>query len=228
MIDQLLSRARGNDVLFHGTSYPTRIICDDMIKADGPTLPHICLTRQPGTAVRWAFNQRDDTSDRGAVLILDRQKLRHHFKIEPYLDEGWALPTFPDDEAEERIFGRNISNLHNYLIDIVWIPECATLLAWQDDSTRFFSIEQAAQIVGMSAVVLRRLVNLGQGPRITPETELEAPYQEFICISDLHAWTCHTMPRRAWHATPCHAHPLLGVCCCYNFAQHVSAPHFSL
>ena len=116
--EQISSRG---SFLIHTTRYPTAILNTNRIKR--PTIGHkyVSLTRSPLFAEYWADVTRPDDEGVAAHLILDRTKLQHKYKIEPFND-----PWNPSDnltgrhrhEAEERI-ARDIFPLFDVLYGVV-------------------------------------------------------------------------------------------------------------
>jgi hypothetical protein len=58
------------------------------------------------------------------VLVLDRDKLAHDFSLRPFCWRKWGSDKSRGDfEAEETILGRDIANLHRYILDVLWLPK---------------------------------------------------------------------------------------------------------
>ena len=113
-------------VLYHGTRYLGAILRSNTISLPPSGYPMVSLTRDPRVAAYWAQLPRDDDEGAGAVLVLSRTRLAHRYRIRPFRDEGcfdWQTRTFETDEAEEMIWGRPITNLRNFLLEIRHVPE---------------------------------------------------------------------------------------------------------
>jgi len=116
---------RQRAVLFHGTPYPCAILKSDFLicprnLAEGG----IAFTRQLHVAVYWALLGRMVDERQGAVFVLDRDKLARKFSLTPFCwRKSGADKSRGDFEAEEKVFGCNIPNLHNYILDVLWLPE---------------------------------------------------------------------------------------------------------
>lgn len=110
-------------VLFHGSRYPRAIIQSDRIKLPTSGYRMISLTRDIRVARHWACLRRDDDEGVGAILVLDRQKLRTRYRIEPFRDEAWhtGFTRSERDEAEEIVYGRPIDGLSGLLVEVRWI-----------------------------------------------------------------------------------------------------------
>src|SRR5262249_25524534 len=108
---------RQRAVLFHGTQFPCSILKTDCLVysrylADGG----ISFSRLLHVGVYWGRLGREDGEKQGAVFVLDRDRLSHDFRLEPYCWRKWnSNKSRGDFEAEEAIFGRDIRNLHKYL-----------------------------------------------------------------------------------------------------------------
>jgi hypothetical protein len=116
---------RQRAVLFHGTPYPCAILKSDFLiyprdLAEGG----ISFTRQLHVAVYWALLGRMGDEQQGAVFVLDRDRLAQNFSLTPFRwRKSGADKSRGDFEAEEKIFRRDISNLHKYILDVIWLPE---------------------------------------------------------------------------------------------------------
>ncbi|MES0158099.1 hypothetical protein NKJ81_31955 [Mesorhizobium sp. M0018] len=71
-------------------------------------------------AAYWTFVERDDDEQDGAVFVFDLQRLRARYRLEPVHDPVWDICYPQNDEAEEQVWGRDIANIHSYLIGVVW------------------------------------------------------------------------------------------------------------
>lgn len=98
---------KGQDVLFHGTPYPSSILSAGVIRYSKIGDQAVCLTRCPEEASYWASLERDDDEGRGAILVLDRASLRSCLRVEPHQDFTWGYEG-SRDETEERIWFRDV------------------------------------------------------------------------------------------------------------------------
>ena len=119
---------RGRSVLFHGTKHPRSIIREDGLVPRVPwEYPVISFTRSLHVAVHFAMLQQDDEEATGAVVMLDRELLRHNYKLEPYHDPMVSDLLEWDErsaaEAEERVVAMAIPNLKKYLLGTIWLRE---------------------------------------------------------------------------------------------------------
>jgi hypothetical protein len=105
-------------VLYHFTflRFLLEIIQTNTLKANptvgksySETINCISLTRTPYKLFYIA-------QDAEAVLVIDGDKLSNRYKISPHFD--WASDD-EEDEMEERICGKDITNLDQYLIKVI-------------------------------------------------------------------------------------------------------------
>lgn len=104
------------ELLFHGTRYAPYILSDNALKAAKIGDPVVCFTRSFQMARYWASLPRDDDTGFGAILVLDRRRLRQMFRLEPCHDPMWDGPGRIHDEMEERIWDRDVVDLDRYLL----------------------------------------------------------------------------------------------------------------
>jgi hypothetical protein len=116
---------RQRAVLFHGTRFPCSILKTNCLvyhreMVDGG----VSFTRLLHVGVYFARIGHPTGEEHGAVLVLDREKLMHDFSLRPFCWRklGWDKSR-GDFEAEEIIFGRDIPNLHRYILDALWLPK---------------------------------------------------------------------------------------------------------
>jgi hypothetical protein len=116
---------RQRAVLFHGTPYPCAILKSDrLIYQRSLVEGGIAFTRQLHVAVYWALLGRMKDEQQGAVFVLNRDKLAQNFSLTPFhWRKSGADKSRGDFEAEEKVFGRDIHNLHKYIFDVIWLPE---------------------------------------------------------------------------------------------------------
>ena len=118
-------------MLFHGTRTPCTIAMQNVLRC--PTNSAVCFTRLLHVAAYWAtLRRRGDEEQYGAVLVFDCTKLAQRYRLECYRDPIWD--EYPErearksSEAEECIVGRDVTNLKEYILDIIWI-DGATVIA---------------------------------------------------------------------------------------------------
>jgi len=111
------------DFLIHTTRYPVAILNSNRIRTPAVGHQYVSLTRSPIFAEYWADVSRPDDEGMAAHLILDKSKLRHRYKIEPFRDP-WNVS---DDltgkhryEPEERI-ARDIFPLFDVLYGVLMV-----------------------------------------------------------------------------------------------------------
>lgn len=114
-----------HSVLYHGTRYASQILSDNTIRLPPSGYTMISLTRSPVIAQYWAELERDGDEQRGAILVLDRDKLRTRYRLEPFHDPWCDDAAFIKDEMEEMIWGRPIVNLRRYLLEVRWLSACS-------------------------------------------------------------------------------------------------------
>ena len=54
------------------------------------------------------------TNESDAALVIDGNKLSNNYKLIPFQDSE-----VPDDEMEERIYNKNVTNLNKYIIKVI-------------------------------------------------------------------------------------------------------------
>ena len=115
-------------VLYHGTRFPRAILESDALLCVEKELLAVHFSRLFHVGIYWAMIKRI-TGDEGigAVLVLDRLRLGQNFKLQCRRDDFWDETPGRNEpkcsEAEEIIFGRDVTNLHKYLLDVIWIDE---------------------------------------------------------------------------------------------------------
>jgi hypothetical protein len=107
------------NVLYHYTTIKnlyTILVQDRLIGNINDSTHTISLTRD-----KYFHNKRNsETSGITGLevrLVLDRDKLLQRFKIKPFSDQNY------DDEQEERVYTKEIYDLHKYIIEIHVIDE---------------------------------------------------------------------------------------------------------
>jgi hypothetical protein len=138
LVRRVRETARGQDVLYHGTRYPRRIVGSGKLYFAPFGHPVVCFTRSPVEAVYWATLCRDDDDGQGAVFVLDRRYLRARRRIEPYHDPIWDTDSWINDEMEERIWRRDV-DLAPCLLGIVFTPREDVSLTHRQEAFLTFS-----------------------------------------------------------------------------------------
>jgi hypothetical protein len=100
---------KGRPVLFHGTRHPASIAGSGMLLFATSGDPVVSFSRSPEVAAYWADVTRDDDEGRGAVFVFDRRSLAARYRLEPFHDPIWDMPTSRSDEMEERVWLTNIA-----------------------------------------------------------------------------------------------------------------------
>ncbi|GHC79550.1 hypothetical protein [Limoniibacter endophyticus] len=111
---------RNRPVLYHGTRYIDAIVESNSILCAPYGDTCVSLTRRPETAIYFASLPRDDEDERGAVLILDRQKLQAAYRID--IRHCDCFGGASNDEAEEAIW-KDVVDLRRFLIDVVYVDD---------------------------------------------------------------------------------------------------------
>lgn len=116
-------RAAGGrrNCLFHGTTYPLSILVANRIDMPWFGERVVSLTRAAHVAVHFATLFREDSENRGAVLVLNRESLRTRYRIEPANDASMSKRGAKDGEFEERI-GSSVDDVARHIIAVVWGP----------------------------------------------------------------------------------------------------------
>lgn len=115
-------------VLYHGTRFPRAILERDALLCVEDNYLAVHFSRLFHVSMYWGTIKRI-TGDEGigAVLILDRRRLSQTFRLDCRRDGFWDETPGRNEpkcsEAEEIIFGRDVTNLHKYLLDVIWIDE---------------------------------------------------------------------------------------------------------
>ena len=121
--NRVRAAAARRSCLFHGTTYPLSILVANRIEIPWSGERVVSLTRAVDVAVHFATLFRDDSEERGAVLVLDREALRSQYRIEPASDASVFERGAKDGEFEERIEAP-VADVARYLIGVVWGPRC--------------------------------------------------------------------------------------------------------
>ena len=115
-------------VLYHGTRFPRTILESDALLCVEDNYLAVHFSRLFHVGMYWGTIKRI-TGDEGigAVLVLDRCKLSQTFRLDCRRDDFWDETPGRNEpkcsEAEEIIFGRDVTNLHKYILDVIWIDE---------------------------------------------------------------------------------------------------------
>jgi hypothetical protein len=122
---------RGRSLLYHGTPCPIKILRENVLWSANVGTFAVSFTRLLHVAIYWAKVPRDDDEKVGAIFVLDRDRLVHNFKLEPFRDPFWddcpARCSRKASEAEEQVYGRNVVGLNRFLADVIWVLPDGTL-----------------------------------------------------------------------------------------------------
>lgn len=119
--NRVRAAAGSRSCLFHGTTYPLSVLVANRIEVPWFGERVVSLTRTVDVAVHFATLFRDDSEERGAVLVLDRDTLRTRYRIEPASHVSTPQRGVKDGEFEERI-NSPVENLSRHIVDVVWGP----------------------------------------------------------------------------------------------------------
>lgn len=122
--------SRGRDVVLHGTRRGRQILLDDRLLYSRSGSPRVSFTRSPRIAGYRAFLPMKPDEPVGAVLVLDRRKLRDRYRLEPTHDQIWDN-MYRNDEAEETVWGRDVVDLRSMLLGVAWTDGHVTSTVWQ-------------------------------------------------------------------------------------------------
>ena len=115
----LRRRAKGQDVLFHGTRYAEAIIGENLLKYARTGDPVVSFTRLPEVAVYWARLERGEVFETANILMVNRKLLKSDYNVFPHHDPIFDNESRMNFEAEERIEMRDIDDLERYLVGVV-------------------------------------------------------------------------------------------------------------
>jgi hypothetical protein len=73
--------SKGRDVLFHGTAFGRQILAENRLRYFPFGSEAVSFTRSVEGAVYWALLPRIPHGANGAVLIVDRWKLRTRYRV---------------------------------------------------------------------------------------------------------------------------------------------------
>jgi len=115
-------------VLYHGTRFPRAILESDALLCVEDDYLAVHFSRLFFVSMYWGTIKRIKGDEGiGAVLVLDRLRIAQNFRLVCRRDDFWdETPGRKEPkcwEAEEIIFGRDVRNLHKYLLDVIWIDE---------------------------------------------------------------------------------------------------------
>jgi hypothetical protein len=116
---------RGRSLVYHGTPCPVKILRENVLRFANVGTFAVSFTRLLHVAIYWTKVPRDDDEKVGGVFVLDRDRLAHNFKLEPFCDTFWD--NYPErcsrkaSEAEEQVFGRDVIGLDRFLVDVIWV-----------------------------------------------------------------------------------------------------------
>jgi len=117
---------RRRAVLFHGSPYPMAILRENRLRHADFASCAVHFSRAFHVGIYWASLGRDDDEMRGAVFVIDRDRLLCDYRLTPdcYI-EGKRFWHF---EAEELIVGRDVVSLDRYLLKLIPLPSHLYLL----------------------------------------------------------------------------------------------------
>jgi hypothetical protein len=114
---------RGCSVLYHGSRSPKEILHENVLRVPESGILAVSFTRMLHVAIFWATLKREDESV-GAVFALDRNRLAHTYRLEPFRDPFWdndpKRRVRNASEAEEHVWGRDVTWLHRFLVNVIW------------------------------------------------------------------------------------------------------------
>lgn len=110
---------KSRSVLFHGTRVLENVIANDALLAGRTGDLAVCFSRSAEVAAYWAMLPRGVPSETPGILVLDRNALKARYKLEPFHDECWDDETWIRDEREERIWDRDVTDLHRFTV--AWV-----------------------------------------------------------------------------------------------------------
>jgi len=92
-------------VLFHGSRYARRIKTEGVLRRAEKGTRSVHFSRQLRVATYWAMLDRDDDEGRGAVLVLDRDRLAQNYRLECFRDNWVDDPVYsaPQWREAERV-----------------------------------------------------------------------------------------------------------------------------
>lgn len=111
--------SKGRDVVLHGTRRGRQILLEDRLRCSRIGRESVSFTRSTRIAGYWAFLPTKPEEPAGAVLIFDKRKLKARYRLEPTHDPIWDDMS-KIDEAEEAIWGQDVTDLRSMLLGLVW------------------------------------------------------------------------------------------------------------
>jgi hypothetical protein len=107
---------RSKQLLFHGTRYPKQILKQNKLRCSNTETFSVHFSRDPVVATFFGLGEFEDGV--GAVLVLDRDRLAQDYSLRCFRNPRLAKRA---DEADERVYRRDITRLDRYLHDTIWI-----------------------------------------------------------------------------------------------------------
>lgn len=133
LIKAVQDMSKGRDVVLHGTRRARQILLSDRLLYSRSGSPRVSFTRSTWIAAYRAFLPMDPDEPVGAVLVLDKRKLRSRYRLEPTHDRIWDN-IYRNDEAEETVWGQDVVDLRSTLIGLAWTDGQVTSTVWQPSS----------------------------------------------------------------------------------------------
>lgn len=111
-------------VLLHATDWASyqSIYYSDVLLTAPYGVQCVSFTRSLEFAQYWAGIK--DEGEGSAIMVLDRDKLAHRYKIEPFRDSVWDEDPDQDgqDEAEEQVW-RDIFGIRQYILETYFFKD---------------------------------------------------------------------------------------------------------
>ena len=116
----ILKEAKQVGILYHYTRLDRlkNIIISNTLEASTPEDTGLTHKDYLGPAISFTRTkykpQSIVTNESDAALVIDGNKLSNNYKLIPFQDSE-----IPDDEMEERIYNKDITNLNKYIIKVI-------------------------------------------------------------------------------------------------------------
>jgi hypothetical protein len=113
-------------LLFHGTQRPNQILTQNTLKCSDAGTCSVHFTRELTVAAFFVLLDKHENDDGiGAILVFDRDRLAQDYSLKCFRDKSLdQIPYLHDfNEADERVYRRDIIRLDRYLHDTIWIDE---------------------------------------------------------------------------------------------------------
>ena len=146
------------NVLYHGTRYPRSVLGMNTLFYSYPGTAQVAFTRSPEVAAYFAFTDRDNDENTGAILIVDRASLRCRYRLEPWHDPIWDGQDVQLDEMEERVWRRDIKDISRHLIGVVPVGGTNRSSRQKGQNNRFFRMCLRLRAEGYAPEVAYQMV----------------------------------------------------------------------